>query len=56
METRSEERQSSTATVVFNVLDINDNTPRFSKPIYNFTVLDTLPYAAAVHPVRFLRR
>ena len=52
VETRSKKRQSSAATVVFKLLDINDHTPRFSKPIYNFTVLDTLPYGAAIPQVK----
>ncbi|KAL4230920.1 Protocadherin-18 [Mactra antiquata] len=35
--------RTSTATVMINVLDLNDNNPKFDKPMYEFFVSENLP-------------
>uniref|UniRef100_A0A8C1I894 Protocadherin 2 alpha b 3 n=1 Tax=Cyprinus carpio TaxID=7962 RepID=A0A8C1I894_CYPCA len=40
--------KSGTSLIIVKVLDINDNTPAFSKPLYKTTVLENVPIGTAI--------
>ncbi|XP_066572857.1 protocadherin alpha-8 isoform X15 [Amia ocellicauda] len=40
--------RSGTLQIIVNVLDINDNTPVFSKPLYRVSVSENVPYGSTV--------
>ena len=43
MEDIAKKHQSSTSTVTINVLDINDNSPIFTKKDYRATIVEDAP-------------
>ncbi|XP_052430084.1 protocadherin alpha-3-like [Carassius gibelio] len=40
--------KTGTSLIIIKVLDINDNTPAFSKPLYKTTVLENLPIGTTI--------
>ncbi|XP_038848524.1 protocadherin alpha-2-like [Salvelinus namaycush] len=40
--------QSGTLPIVVNVIDSNDNSPSFSKPLYKVSVLENIPFGTTV--------
>ena len=51
-ETQTVEQYSSNVSVVINVEDRNDNTPRFLKTFYNVTLEEELPSGTSVIQVK----
>lgn len=52
VETLSDEKKESDphARVILSVMDVNDNTPKFTKNVYNFQIKDSLGFHELVHP------
>ncbi|XP_048838808.1 protocadherin alpha-3-like [Brienomyrus brachyistius] len=40
--------RSGTLQITVNVMDVNDNTPAFSKPLYNVRLNENVPYSTSV--------